>query len=218
MSTSEDAGAAGEAATAPDERSTTRAGEAAREDASSLYAVAARDAAIVVAVFSLFGGAEAWAQVSGLGFAVALSTLAGLLVGAVGTALVHEWGHFTAARLSGAVAPLVGVKQLVPLFVFDMERSTDEQFRTMSIGGNVAHAAAALLLLVALPDTSAGLVAVQAAAVGFAAFASTIELPVIRRAWEGEPRHEAFKAITRAVIQRAARVGLAVTGVLFLAL
>ena len=189
------------------------------KDASPLGLVFLRDLTLLVVMFSVWAGAEAWAQATGLGFAVVLSAVGGLLVGATGTSLFHEWGHFTGARLSGAVAPISPAKNMVPLFSFDLDRSSDQQFLAMSIGGNVAHWVGALGLLVVLPSVSAGQVAVQAGALGFVAFASVIEVPIIRRA--SRVGIQAFRDFVKdgsGVIPRAARIGLVTAFVAFVVL
>ncbi|MDG2304613.1 MAG: hypothetical protein P8R42_08130 [Candidatus Binatia bacterium] len=189
------------------------------KDASPLGLVFLRDLTLLIVIFSIWAGAEAWAEASGLGFAVVLSALGGLLAGAAGVSLLHEWGHFAAARLSGAVAPISPAKNMVPLFQFDLERSSDQQFVAMSVGGNVAHWVGALGLFFALPSTSAGLTAVQAGAFGFVAFASVIEVPIIRRASRsGIQAFRDFVKDSSYVVPRAARVGLGTALAVFLLL
>ena len=184
-------------------------------DASPVPAVALRDLAIATTLLSIWAGAESWAVQSGLGMASALSSIGGLLVGAAVTALLHEWGHFLGARLSGGVAPVAPAAKIVPLFLFDFARSEERHFRAMSLGGNLAHWTAALGLLVLLPGASSGQIALQCGALGFATFASTVELPVIRRAFAGEPGEQALTAIGPASLSRSGWIGVAVALGLF---
>jgi len=179
------------------------------ENASPIPLVALRDVLIVITLLSIWAGAEAWASQSGLGMAAALSSIGGLLVGAATTALLHEWGHFVGARSSGGTAPVSPAGNFLPLFLFDFDRSEEEHFRAMSVGGNVAHWATALALFVMLPGATAGQLALQCGSLGFAVFASTIEFPVLRRAFAGEPGAQALATIRTDTIQRAGWIGFA---------
>lgn len=187
-------------------------------DASPIAVVLLRDVAILTTMLSVWAGAEAWAVQSGLGLATALSSLGGLLVGAAATALLHEWGHFLGARLSGGVAPVSPAANFLPLFLFDFERSDESHFRAMSLGGNLAHWGVALGLLALLPGASAGQIALQCGALGFATFASTVEFPVIRRAFAGEPGAQALTSIRPDTLRRAGGIGFATALVLFVLL
>ncbi len=187
-------------------------------DASPVALVALRDLAIVTTLLSVWAGAESWAVQSGLGMAAVLSSVGGLLAGAAVTAQIHEWGHFLGARLSGGVAPVARAAGIVPLFLFDFARSEERHFRAMSLGGNIAHWAAALGLLALLPGASSGQIALQCGALGFATFATTVELPVIRRAFAGEPGEQALTAIGPAELARSGWIGVATALGLFVIL
>ncbi|MCP5057797.1 MAG: hypothetical protein GY937_13900 [bacterium] len=184
-------------------------------DASAISTVALRDIAVAVALLSVWAGADAWYLASGVGLGAVLSAIGGLLVGAAVTALAHEWGHFAGARLSGGTAPVSPAKGFVPLFMFDFERSREEHFRAMSMGGNLAHWFVALAWFALLPGDSPGQIAVQCGGIGFAVFASTIEFPVIRRAFAGVPGKEALGGIGQDTLRRSAWIGLASALVLF---
>lgn len=189
--------------------------ESATRDASPLFLVALRDVAFVLGALSLWAGADAWHRATGAGFGAFLAGASGLLAGAFATAQLHEWGHFAGARLSGGTAPISPARKLVPLFLFDFERSDDRQFRWMSIGGNAAHWLAAIALFALVPTGSPGGLALACGALGFAVFASSIELPVIRQAIEGTPGRQALATITTAGIQRSGWIGLGVALVAF---
>ena len=179
-------------------------------DASPLFLVALRDTAFVLGALSLWAGADAWSQATGAGFGVFLSSATGLLAGAFTAAQLHEWGHFAGARLSGGTAPISPAGKLVPLFLFDFERSDERQFRWMSIGGNLAHWLAAIALFAFVPTASPGGLALACGGLGFAVFASSIEFPVIRRALDGTPGAEALATIDAEGIQRSGWIGLGV--------
>ena len=76
------------------------------EDASPLWQVLLRDVAIVAAALSLFAAADGWHDRSGGFLSGTVALIDGLLVGLGVAALIHEWGHFAGARLSGGTAPL----------------------------------------------------------------------------------------------------------------
>ena len=178
-------------------------------DASSLWVVALRDVAILAAGLSLFAAADSWHSLGASSISAALSVVDGLLVGFLLTGLIHEWGHFAFARLSGGVAPLRPATAFLPLFDFDYRRNSIDQFRAMSIGGNVAHWLVFFVLLGGLPITTVGQVALLSSAFGFAVFASSIEFPVIWRAYHGATGAEALATIPRDFIRRNGRIGAA---------
>ena len=163
---------------------------------------ALRDGSVAVALLSLFGGAEAWSESSGLALPAVVSTLAGFLVGAASTALAHEWGHFLGARMGGGHAPLGPIGRPLPLFDYDFLRNDGRAFLWMSVGGNVAHWSAFAIYLVALSTHSPGQTALVAGAFGFAVFSSAIEFPVIQRAREGMDARTALGTIPRDFVRR----------------
>jgi hypothetical protein len=174
----------------------------AEQDEASLALVALRDVAILSVLLSIFGAAEAWAQVSGLAFASLLATIDGFLVGAATTALAHEWGHFAGARLGGGHAPLKPISGFLPLYDFDYAHNDRRAFDWMSIGGNLAHVFVPLLYLVAIGASGPGTAALIAGAAGFAVFSSIIEWPVIRKSRGGMGALEALGTIPRDFVPR----------------
>ena len=191
---------------------------AAPADAASLWMVALRDVAIVAAGLSLFAAADAWHTLTGSTLSAFLSLVDGLLVGVLLTALLHEWGHFTGARLSGAAAPLRPAMGFLPLFDFDYGNNSASQFQSMSVGGNVAHWLVVLVLLVSLPLSTIGQVAIASSAFGFAVFASSIEFPVIRNVLKGQSGIEALSKIPKDLLRRNGSYGLAAAFLAFLVL
>lgn len=177
-------------------------GKVAAKDQASLFLVVLRDVAIISALLSLFAAAEAWATVSGLAFATLLSTTNGFLVGAATNALGHEWGHFAGARLGGGHAPLRPAGGFLPLFDFDYASNDKRSFDWMSLGGNIVHFSLPLVYLIALPMNSAGTAALVAGAAGFAVFAGTIEIPVIRKSLAGMGGLEALSTIPKDFVRR----------------
>lgn len=154
-------------------------------DAVSLWRVALRDGAILLAALSLWAAADAWMLLSGTGLAWLLSVADGLVVGLLVGGLFHEWGHFAGARLSGGTAPLAATKFPFPLFNFDFARSQPRHFQVMGVAGNLAHWSVVVLLALSLSLETPGQVALLAGALGFAVFASAVEFPVISRCRSG---------------------------------
>lgn len=177
-------------------------GKVAEKDEASLKLVILRDVAIASVLLSVFAAAETWATVSGLAFAALLSTIDGFLVGAAAGALAHEWGHFAGARLGGGHAPLKPITGFLPLYDFDYANNDKKSFNWMGIGGNLAHWSVVLIFLVALPMNSPGTAALVAGAVGFAAFSSIIEFPVIRKSLDGMGSLESLGTIPRDFVSR----------------
>lgn len=179
------------------------------EKSANLFQVGVRDLALVLAAISLWAAADTWFAVTSLGFAAAVATLNGLLVGAYVGGQLHEWGHFAGARLSGAASPIAPVSGLVPLFNFDMAANSDAQFQSMSIGGNLAHWTTVLALVFLVPMDTPGRVALIAGAFGFAVFASVTEFPIIRRVAFGSTSTAALSTIRPEGLARNGLIGLA---------
>jgi len=93
--------------------------------------------------------------------------------------------------------PLAPFRDFLPLFAFDYQRNDRAAFLGMSVGGNLAHWLVFLVLWTSLSFATAGQVALASAAFGFCVFASSIELPVIRRAQQGASALEALGGIRR---------------------
>jgi hypothetical protein len=191
---------------------------AAPADAAKLWLVALRDVAILAAAMSLFAAADTWNLLTGTALSRGLSVVDGLLVGFLWTGLLHEWGHFAGARITGGTAPLRPATAFLPLFDFDYANNTQKQFRGMSIGGNVAHWLVVLVMLVGLPLQTVGQVALASSAFGFAVFASSIEFPVIWHSYHGLSSLEALGRIPKDFLKRNGTWGLIGAAVAFIVL
>ena len=174
----------------------------AAKDEARLSLVILRDVAVVSVLLSLFAAAESWATVSRLALASLLSVVDGLLVGIATGALIHEWGHFIGARLGGGHAPLKPLMQFLPLYDFDYANNDSRSFLWMSYGGNIAHVALVLVLLMLVPTRSMGTAALVAGAFGFGVFSSLIEIPVIQQSRRGVPALEALASIPKDFVSR----------------
>ncbi len=184
----------------------------------ALAGMALRDAVLVLAALGIWGGADAWAAASGLAVATVAAVGNGVVAGWVITSLLHEWGHYAGAKLSGAVAPRIQAQGLSFFrYRFDLENNSLGQFTAMSLGGNIAHWSAFLGLLVLLPLSTPGQAAFVGAALAFALFASVIEWPIIARVRQGQVQPaEAFAHIDAAFLRRNYLIGGA-GGLLFFA-
>jgi len=183
--------------------------EAVPADATPVAKLAQRDVLIVLAALSLWAAADAWYATTGLWAAAALSALDGALVGVGVGLLLHEWGHFVGARLAGGIAPTRELKQIFPIFDFDMQHNGQGPFRAMSWGGNLAHWTWVALLALAVPLDTPGRTSLFAGALGLAVFASLTELPVIWRAYSGATPIESFKGLTGQKLRRNQGLGFA---------
>ena len=77
-----DESSASDSADISDDLKQTFSRPVAEKDEASMLLVGLRDVAIISSLLSIFGAAEAWAQVSGLAFASLIATINGFLVGA----------------------------------------------------------------------------------------------------------------------------------------
>ena len=195
-------------------------GDAGGADAQepALAGMALRDAVVVLAALGVWGGTDAWAAASGLAVATVAAVGNGVVAGWMITSLLHEWGHYAGAKLSGAVAPRIQAKGLSFFrYRFDLENNSLGQFTAMSLGGNIAHWSVFLGLLALLPLSTLGQTAFVGAAFAFALFASFIEWPIISRVHQGQVRPaEAFTHIDAAFLRRNYLIG-GVGGLLFFA-
>ncbi len=195
-------------------------GDAPSADAKepALAGMLVRDGLTLLAALAIWGGADAWAQTSGLHLALFASVGNGIAAGWIIASLLHEWGHYAGAKLSGAVAPRIAPSGFSFFrYRFDLKNNSLEQFTYMSIGGNLAHWGLFLALLVLLPLETAGQAAITGAAFAFALFASIIEWPIIARTQRGEVQPaEAFAHIDEAFIHRHYLIG-GIGGLLFFA-
>ena len=177
-----------------------------------------RDAATLVGLLALWGGAEAWAAGTSLALAVFTAVGASLVAGWTIAGLFHEWGHYAGAKLARSAAPRVKVPGLSFFrYNFDLEKNSVPQFTAMSIGGNLAHWGAVAAALLLVPMTTLGQASFVSATVAFAVFASVIEWPIIARTTSGRVRPaEAFAHLDRAFLRRHYVIG-GIGGLLFLA-
>lgn len=143
-------------------------------------------ATAVFASLTLWGSANAWATSSGLIIAYASVLAMAIASATVIASIVHEWGHFSGATLSGAIVPVEPKPiRFYFMFNFDMEQNTDKQFLAMSLGGILANWLLVVVLLILVPLNSIGAAMLVAVAVAKAINVSVFEMPIFKRVYDG---------------------------------
>ena len=184
--------------------------EAARKfDRCRMKQIGSYHFAMVFGALTLWGAALTWAQVTGSTLAQIVAVANAFVAAYVISSTIHEWGHFTGARLSGAKSP-VRDKPLRHFFMFDfaMEENDLRQFTWMSWGGIIAPWVAVFLALVFVPlGTLSGAVLVSTL-IAKAAGAGLFEIPVVTgAAVSGDPGAELSKATMTGTLETAGRNG-----------
>ena len=162
-------------------------------DLSRLKKVGIRHGAIVLAAITLWGAADAWASSTGWLLAQTVAMLNAVFAGAVIAYIAHEWGHFSGARISGAVSPVL--KEPVSFFMFNFkdELNTRGQFLSMSIGGPAANWSLFVLMFILLPINTWSQAMILATTFAIAVSVSVFEFPVINRVMYGDNPAETVK-------------------------
>ena len=194
--------------------------EAARQlDAARMKQIGGYHFAMATGALVLWGAAETWAQATGWGVAQLSTVAAALVAGTVLPSLIHEWGHFSGARLSGAASPVLEEpNRHFFMFNFDMSANSTEQFAKMSWGGILAPWALAALFALFVPLATLGAKVLLAMLLSKALAATVFELPVVRAAVEsGEPGAELGKRVAEGGLVQGRNAGY-VLGVASLAL
>lgn len=168
---------------------------------------------------TLWGAADAWAVASGWGLAWAVALANAVIAAAVLVGLVHEWGHYAGARLSGAEAP-VFKKPVRYFFLFDFpfDRNDRRQFLWMSWGGILAPWALVLLAPLCVPIDNASRALLLAAFVARAVQIAVFEVPVALETARGaEPLAELKRQVKAGGLVRGRWIGLAAGALVWLA-
>ena len=162
------------------------------KDRAHLKNVGAIHLAMLVGALTLWGAADTWAVASGWGLAWAIAIANALIAAYVVAGVLHEWGHFAGARLSGSWAP-AHAKPIRYFFMFNFsfERNDTRQFLWMSLGGILMPWVLVLVTPLLVPIDNVSRAALLAAFVTRAVQVSVFEVPVVWRTWQGgEPRQE----------------------------
>lgn len=174
----------------------------------SLFSMLSRDIGIALIALSVWAAADTWYLFSGLWFAQLLSIGDAIFVGYVLGALFHEWGHYTGAKLSGAVAPRVMPRSFSFFrFNFDMSINDQRQFHWMSFGGWVLHWTLLVLLVIAIPFDSLGRIALVSSVFGFIVYATVIETGILRQTLGGADPKETLDQLSAKTFQQATVAG-----------
>jgi len=185
-------------------------------DQSRLRNVALRHGAIVLAAFTLWGAADAWAMSSGLLLAETVALLNAIFAGTVIAYIAHEWGHFTGARISGAVSPVLKEPFSFFMFNFKDELNTQSQFLSMSAGGSFANWGLFVLMFILLPLNTWSQAMFLATTFAIAVSVSVFEFPIINRVMYGDIPAEAIKQRQRDSGNTPRNVGIIAGAVLWL--
>ena len=166
---------------------------AAKLDRANLKKIGAFHFALVMGALTLWGAAVAWAQVTGWVIAEVAAVANAVIAGTVLASTLHEWGHFTGARMASAPSPVLDApRNHFFMFDFKMADATTRQFAWMSWGGILVPwllvAGAALLVPLELTAGAALFATLVAKAVGASAF----EVPIVQDATASGDHQAAF--------------------------
>lgn len=152
-----------------------------RRDSARLKKIGLKHAAAVLATLTLWGAADVWATESGLLIAEIVALLNAVFAGTVIAYLAHEWGHFSGARLSKAVSPVLKQPESFFMFNFKDELNSEGQFLTMSMGGPAANWTLAIIVFFMLPLDTWSQALIFATVTSIAVSVSVFEFPIINR-------------------------------------
>ena len=154
-------------------------------DASRLKKVALRHGAIVLTAITLWGVSDSWASSSNWLLAESVAILNAIVAGGILAYISHEWGHFTGARASGSISPVL--KEPVSFFMFSFKDklNTQAQFLSMSMGGPLANWTLCFLMFILLPFDTWSQKLLFATIFAIATSVSVFEFPVIKSVMHG---------------------------------
>lgn len=200
------------AATTPDSNEAADLQKLAQDlDRARLKQIGGFHFALVIGALTLWGAAETWAQVTGWGIAHFAAIGGALVAGFVIPSTIHEWGHFTGARLSGAVSPVLEEpRRHFFMFDFPIDQNDLRQFTWMSWGGILAPWLPVLVVLLFVPLGTLGACVLLATLLSRAISIAVFEAPVVKSAAEsGEPAAELGKRVAAGGLDRGRTVGMA---------
>jgi len=174
-----------------------------------LARLAGLHALVFLVALCLFGAADSWYAVTGLGIAGLLAVITAVLAGVVVPTLVHEWFHYLGARYARAT---FGIPARWGLFVFnwDFGANSVRQFLTMSTAGSVGSVLAVVMLWYAVPADTWGRAVLHGAALASLLYSALIEWPVIAKVRRGDAPLAALSGIDRALLSRSLYIASAV--------
>ena len=157
------------------------------EEKKRLAKVGKEHAAFVLGSLTLWGASDFWAAESELILALTLALINSIVAGTIVASILHEWGHFLGAKLSGSNAPLLEKTFSFFFFNFKDEGNTKGQFLKMSLGGPIANWSLVVAFFFLLPLETWSQVLFLATLLSIAVSVSIFEVPVLLRIREGEP-------------------------------
>ena len=157
------------------------------EEKKRLAKVGKEHAAFVLGSLTLWGASDFWAAESELILALTLALINSVVAGTIIASILHEWGHFLGAKLSGSNAPLLEKTFSFFFFNFKDEGNTKGQFLKMSLGGPIANWSLVVAFFFLLPLETWSQVLFLATLLSIAVSVSIFEVPVMLRIREGEP-------------------------------
>ena len=164
-----------------------------KRDNARLRKVATNHSIWVLASLTIWGVSDHWAAGSGLLLASAVALLNAVFVGVILASIAHEWGHFSGARLSGAISPIAKEPSGFFMFSFKDELNTRGQFLAMSLGGPIANWSLVIALFFLLPLATWSQALLLAATFSIAVSVSVFEVPVINRVMYGDDPTESVQ-------------------------
>ena len=90
-----------------------------RRDRARLKTVGFQHGGVMIAALVIWGSAAQWLGMASEWLVQLVGIGAGFFVGVVLAFLAHEWGHFSGARLSGALSPVL--KERSSFFMFNFK-------------------------------------------------------------------------------------------------
>jgi hypothetical protein len=161
-----------------------------------------------LALTLLWAAADTWYVVTDLTLALILSVITALVAGSWLASIIHEWGHFTGARLAKSYAPIVPEVKGVFMFGFNHAKNNRNQFIAMSLGGPIANWLLVLMVFFFIPMDNLGRVTLLAVVFAKAVSVCLFELPIISRVMNGaEPEAEIEAQLANGSQDRGAVLG-----------
>lgn len=187
------------------------------KDNRRLRKIASYHFAAAMAALTLWGVGELWAANTELAIAEFTAIANALIAGMVLAFLTHEWGHFSGARLSGALSPVLKEPVSFFMFNFKFEHNNTRQFIWMSIGGPAGNWLLVLLLFILVPIDNPARAMLLATTIGVAINVSVFELPVIKRTLTGgDPKKELQVQLESNMLAMGRNTGIASGALLWL--
>jgi len=152
-----------------------------QRDRTRLKTVSFQHGAVATGIVLLWGSGQAWSEAHDGVLVALIAAASGFFGGSALAFLSHEWGHFSGARLSGAVSPVLKERKSFFMFNFKTAMNSRAQFLAMSLGGPIANWLLVVMVLLALPAGSLAHAALLATVTGVAVNVCVFEFPVISR-------------------------------------